>query len=96
MEEKVFRREAVASELTHFVEARLHTDHGDKALRERWRALEEKLAGTRSTPVYVVIDPRTDEELGRFEGGTLGSDAPFVEFLRAARRRAEEAKTAKG
>lgn len=96
MEEKVFRRGAVASELEHFVEARLHTDHGDEKLRARWRRLEEEMAGTRATPVYLALDPKDMRVLARFDGGTLGDDQPFVDFLREARRRAAESRQARG
>ncbi len=84
MEEKVFRREAVASELEHYVEARLHTDHRDDATADRWTAMQEELSGNLANPVYVIVDPRDDEKIAQFEGGTLGDETPFVRFLRNA------------
>lgn len=87
MEEKVFRRVAVATELAAFVEARLHTDTADPDKQARFRAMQERLAGSLAQPIYVVLDPRTEAKLGEFHGATLAGDQPFIDFLRRARTR---------
>jgi len=67
-EERVFPApESKAVLDLHFVEARLHTDHNDAAIRERNRKLQEELAHSVATPFYLVVDPRTDRRVG----GTL-------------------------
>jgi len=85
MEEKVFRIAAVAAELQNFVEARLHTDSGDERKREEFKALERRLANSVANPVYVILDPKTERNLGVFEGATLADHTPFLEFLRQGR-----------
>lgn len=85
MEEKVFRRVAVATELQHYVEARLHVDTGDAEQRARFVAMQERFAGN-ALPAYVAINPATGVRLGQFVGATLGDDTPFIDFLHEARR----------
>ncbi len=85
MEEKVFRRVAVATELMNFVEARLHTDHADAARRDAYKELQRRASGSLANPAYVAVEPRTGVRLGVFLGATLADDAPFARFLRAAR-----------
>ena len=80
MEQKVFRRPAVAGELEKFVEARLHTD--GKTNIEEIKRLQEELTGSAANPYYVTQDPETDRILGRFEGATLADDTPFINFLK--------------
>lgn len=64
-----------------FVEARLHTD--GKTNIERILGLQETLARSVANPIYVVVDPETEVELGRHEGAAVsGSQIDgFVEFL---------------
>lgn len=83
MEEKVFPQPAVAGELARYVEARLHTD-GQRNI-ERIEELQAALARSVANPIYVIVDPRDERELGRFEGGTLGNPQEFVEFLASQR-----------
>ncbi|MBI4880506.1 MAG: hypothetical protein HY812_12730 [Planctomycetes bacterium] len=85
MEEKVFRRVAVATELRDFVEARLHTDHADAARRNAYKELQRRASGSLANPAYVAVDPATGRKLGVFLGATLADDAPFARFLQAAR-----------
>lgn len=86
MEEDIFRRPAVGGILReHYVEARLHNDHQDRALRNAVHKLQDDLAGSRATPYYLTIDPTTRKILESFEGPDLltgGRD--FAEFLRKA------------
>ena len=80
MEERVFYNSAVAEILgPKFVEARLHVDHPNKGKENMQRELE--MAGSRAQPVYLVLDPLTEEVHSRQDGASLVSDAPFVEFL---------------
>jgi hypothetical protein len=86
MEEKVFRIAAVAAELENYVEARLHTDSGDKKKQEEFKSLEISLADTLANPVYVILDPKTEKKLGTFTGATLRDHTPFLRFLQQARQ----------
>jgi len=82
MEGKVFPSPAVAGILAKkYVEARLHTD-GNTNL-ERILELQEKLARSVANPIYVVVDPKTEKELARFEGAAMGAKdvTRFIEFL---------------
>jgi len=78
MEEKIFRKPAVAGVLQNYVEARLHTDgkeHIDRILE-----LQSELTGSVATPVYVVIDPVGEQKRLTFEGATYDENV-FREFL---------------
>ncbi len=76
MEKGVFLHPAVAGPLTErFVEARLHIDY------ERNEVRQLDMTATVAQPVYLVVDPVTEEVLGRHDGATLVSDDPFVDFL---------------
>ena len=82
MEQGVFLQPSVSLLLDrYFVEARLHLD-GDVNL-DRIRALQDKYAGHQGLPVYVVIDPDSQEVLGKFEQATFDPDE-FASFLRDA------------
>ncbi len=76
MEGGVFHDPAVAEILeTKFVEARLHTDY--KENRER----EMRMVQSTAQPIYLVLDPVTEEVHARFDGASVVSNAPFIEFL---------------
>jgi hypothetical protein len=79
MEEVVFRLPAVAGVLRkEFIEARLHTDGGPKEKENVQRQTE--LAGSRATPIYVIVDPKSGEKL-RVRAGWM-SGTTFLRFLR--------------
>jgi hypothetical protein len=78
MEEKIFRRPAVAGVLQGFVEARLHNDTGP-SVRETVER-EKKLVDSIGTPTYVVIDPKTGKVLNVQQGPSTSEK--FIEFLR--------------
>jgi hypothetical protein len=79
MEEKIFRRPAVAEQLEKgFVEARLHTD-GDPP-DERNVKLQLEYAKSRANPIFVVVDPQTRKALRKRAGLILEED--FLRFLR--------------
>ncbi len=82
MEEHYFPDPAVARILgEHYVEARLHTD-GSKNI-DQILEMQRRLARTQATPTYVILDPNTETEIHRHEGGFLGVDG-VAEFLRHA------------
>ena len=76
MEEGVFLHPAVAGMLTkRFVESRLHVDYSHNLERE------VEMTGSNAQPIFLVLDPRTEEVLARHDGASLVSDEPFLEFL---------------
>ena len=78
MEEKIFPRPAVAGILEEmYVEARLHAD-GEVNV-DRIHELQDAMAKSRATPLYLIVDPSTEKELARQEGAS--SEAKFLEFL---------------
>jgi hypothetical protein len=93
MEQSVFPLPAVAGELQHFVEARLHADSHDPEHRARIAVLIETMARTVAQPVFVALDPKTGAELGRYRGAALLDShiREFVEFLQLARQKAVKA-----
>ena len=86
MENGVFQRSAVAEELTHFVEARLHVD-GPDPVHEQEAAFHLEMNQTTSRPYYVVTDATGKKVLGRFDRGLVPGESPdaFIDFLRRAR-----------
>lgn len=79
MEEKIFPRPAVARELQEkFIEARLHNDGGPSQAANR--TLQEKMAGSLASPIYLIVDPRSGEKL-RQRAGVM-TESSFLEFLR--------------
>ena len=68
-----------------FIEARLHTDGTTNI--DRILALREKWDVSVTNPIYVIIDPKTERELDRFEGGAVGADklAGFEDMLVSSR-----------
>ena len=69
----------------YYVEARLHYDG---ARGEDIIALQEKLARSQATPLYLIFDPRNERQLAGPLGGITTPDA-FREFLLGAREREE-------
>lgn len=61
-----------------YVEARLHTD-GTKNI-ERIRELQREMTHSIATPIYLLIDPKTGEEKGKFQGSTF-DEGEFAAFL---------------
>jgi hypothetical protein len=91
MEQSTFPLPAVAGELAHFVEARLHADTLDPVHGARIKELVETMARSASQPIFVVIDPRTGKELGRHtEGAALFKPdiKVFTKFLKDLRVKA--------
>ena len=81
-EEKVFPSAKVSEYLSeHFIEARLHTD-GEKNI-ERILALQQELAKSVATPLYLIQAPDSKRVLGGPVGGITTVDG-FREFLQTA------------
>jgi len=84
----VFPEPSVAKELReHFVEARLHTD-GEHNI-ERILQLQQELARSVATPLYLIQDPSTKRQLNDSLGGLTSADA-FRKFLQTAREAREK------
>lgn len=84
MEEKVFRRPAVAGVLESFIEARLHSDHPDASKRKPNVDLQKRLTSSVANPVYVTVNPVTGVKLAIQMGAT--SDETFIEYLQTSLR----------
>ena len=80
MEENIFPLPEVSGVLTNLIEARLHTDRPGIENYDRIIELQERFTGTRSLPIYLVIDPDTEEVLARHNGATF-DPAVFIAFL---------------
>ncbi len=73
IEDHYFVRPAVAGILgKYYVEARLHTDATKSPFYKRMKELQKTVAGKPANPIYVVLDPETEKELGRVEGSKEG------------------------
>ncbi|MFT5461137.1 MAG: hypothetical protein ACI8QS_000005 [Planctomycetota bacterium] len=55
-----------------YVEARLHTDGTTNI--DRILGLREKWDVSVTNPIYLIIDPKTEREIDRFEGGAVGAE----------------------
>ena len=72
------------------MEVRLHTDGKTKI--DRIKELQNSLARTTANPVYVIVDPETEEELDRYEGAALtsGQQDSYMTFLEGPTRDRDE------
>ena len=76
MEEGVFLKSAVADILDpKFVEARLHVDYSENLERQL------EMVKSNAQPIYLVLDPHNEEIHARFDGASLLSNDPFIQFL---------------
>ena len=83
MEKSYFFQDDILEVLNkHYVEARLHTDKGTDAQKERMRELQTQLVSNRGMPTFVVVDPATGK---RISGEQSFSPDPNVilDFLKA-------------
>jgi hypothetical protein len=83
MEENIFPQPAVAGLLQDMIEARLHNDGADVVVREAIQALQKEMAASVATPIYIVVDPTTGEQLARRDGALLDAQL-FADWLRDA------------
>ena len=82
MEDGLFLVPAVAALLKkEFVESRIHNDGGDAKRQAEVKAWQQKTVHSLATPIYLILDPRTQEELARFDGVTFKPEV-FEEFLK--------------
>ncbi|MCA8968660.1 MAG: hypothetical protein KDC95_02710 [Planctomycetes bacterium] len=70
METTVFIRPEVSGLLAKTIEARLHADLPGLPTRDRILEVQEQFAGVKTLPVYVILDPSTEQVLGRLDGAT--------------------------
>ena len=82
MEKNMFSRDDVKNSLKPYVLVELYTDRKGKlqANDERNQALQQKLTGTVTLPVYVVVNPAGDA-VRNFQGSTP-DPARFVGFIK--------------
>lgn len=66
----VFIHPEVSGLLSQTVETWLHTDKPSLPNYERILELKERLTNVQTNPVYLVLDPATEEVLGRLDGAT--------------------------
>lgn len=89
VEEALFPRPAVAAALKNgFIESRLHND-GPK--KDWVREFQIETVNTVATPSYVVIDPESGAELGRYQLSSFpseGTAGEIIAFLEAAQKSA--------
>ncbi len=84
MEERIFRRPAVAGELKQMIEARLHNDGPDRAYRNEIKDLQRRFGNSLATPTYVLLDPATERVLGVHVGPQYDPEL-FAAWLRDTR-----------
>ncbi len=79
MENITFRDPAVAGIMEkRFVEARLHTD-GLKPEHDEVRNLRDRMtSGNQTTPIYFVVDPKTEQPVARLDGSYK---TKFIEMI---------------
>ena len=90
MEDSVFLEQAVASLMKkHLVEARLHTD-SQKTLTDaqfaKNREVQDRVAGVKTTPYFVIVDPVTGKKIDEFalSGGFGAWPGKWVKFIEGA------------
>lgn len=85
MEVSIFPK--LASDLSRYVEIRLHTDKEkdaeEVARSARFQELKVALTGSAANPIYVIVDPREPRKaLAIHEGADLpGGERTFRPFL---------------
>jgi hypothetical protein len=86
MEESVFPRPAVKSELERFVRVELHLDAQEPpelvARSERYAELQQRKFGTNAMPYYAIVEPDGETVVATFDEGYTTDIEKFVEFLR--------------
>ena len=65
------------------IEARLHTDRVGRPHHEEIVALQAKLTGVKTLPVYLLMEPKSEKVLSRRSGATATVGA-FLDFLKSA------------
>ena len=94
MEDNVFLEQAVASLMKqNLVEARLHTDSPKHLTDEQFarnREVQAEVAGVKTNPYFVMVDPQTGDKLGEFalSGGFGSWPDKWVAWLKQMNRKA--------
>jgi thiol:disulfide interchange protein DsbD len=83
MENNVFPADRVKSELEQFTLAELFTDRDIPEDRKN-ASLREKLTGSASNPIYVVMEPKTQKVIKVYQGAAPNHD-DFINFLKSSR-----------
>jgi thiol:disulfide interchange protein DsbD len=79
MEKNIFPRPEVRAALERFERVQLYTD-GQGPEYDKNRELQEMRFKTVALPLYVIVDPATEREIGRVEGLTR-DPSEFARFL---------------
>ncbi len=83
MEENIFPQPAVAGILDGMVEARLHYDSNDDAVKTEVKRLQDEMVQSFATPIYLVLDPTSGEVLARRDGALM-DETKFANWLSSA------------
>lgn len=87
MENIIFRKPAVAGVMkAHFVESRHHTDTQNTLTEAQFaknHELQDRLAGTKANPFFVVVEPKSGKVLGThsLSGGPSAWEGNWLAFL---------------
>jgi len=82
METSVFPAPTVVEELQSFVELQMHYDHYVDDLKKNANELQIRLLNTIGAPMFVVLDPDTEEILSQVDYTSVEG---FLKFLREAK-----------
>jgi hypothetical protein len=94
MEDSVFLETAVAALMkSHVVEARIHTDSQNTltvAQFARNREAQATIAGVKTNPYFVIVDPKTGEIVSKLalKGGFGAWPALWPKFIKSAAKKA--------
>ncbi len=81
MEIDMFPKPEVQAELKRFTLAQIYTDDGTEESKDNQKTQVERF-GSAALPLYVLIDPQTEETIAMFPGMTRDT-GEFLEFLRS-------------
>ena len=79
MDENIFPQPAVAGLMEGLIEARLHNDGQAK---EAVKTLQNKMTGSFATPIYLLLDSNSGQQLARRDGALLDEQG-FADWLKA-------------
>lgn len=65
----------------HYVEARLHTDKGTDAQKQRMSEIQWELVRHRGMPTFVVVDPETGKKISNEQSFSPDPNV-ILEFLK--------------
>ncbi|MBK6941401.1 MAG: thioredoxin fold domain-containing protein [Planctomycetes bacterium] len=87
MENNVFPLPRVKAQLERYERAQLYVD-GERPDAKFNADFQERMTGITAQPYYLILDPRTEEILGRFEG-YANTDGLIAEFVAEVTRVAD-------